>query len=243
MKPITLLLTLLAFLLFTGCSAMHTAIEKRDLYVETQMTRTIFLDPVPPEQQTVYLRIRNTSDKEIDVEPRVRRAIESRGFKVVPNVDDAHFVMMANVLQVGKSDMDYRDSAYQAGFEGIVIGMGVGEAAKGRQDSREAATAGVVGGMVGVIADAMVEDTLYTITTDVQVRQRTGEGEQVARSEQTNTDVGEGTTLRQDVTGAKTDWKIYETRIISTANQANLEYKDAEEALVNGLVRSLSGMF
>jgi hypothetical protein len=39
------------------------------------------------------------------------------------------------------------------------------------------------------------------------------------------------------------DWKTYHTRIVSTANQANLEFEEALPALENGLIRLLAGMF
>ncbi|MEK7792160.1 MAG: complement resistance protein TraT, partial [Pseudomonadota bacterium] len=50
-------------LILNGCAAVHTSIAKKDLDVKTKMSDTIFLDPVEPEQRTVYLNVRNTSDK------------------------------------------------------------------------------------------------------------------------------------------------------------------------------------
>ena len=68
-------------LLLAGCAATTTAISKRNLDVQTKMTESIFLDPVPADQRTVYVQVRNTSDKpDFDIEPAVRSAIESRGY-------------------------------------------------------------------------------------------------------------------------------------------------------------------
>ena len=39
------------------------------------------------------------------------------------------------------------------------------------------------------------------------------------------------------------DWKTYHTRIVSTANQANLDFEDALPLLENGLIQSIAGMF
>ena len=50
-----------------GCSAMDTAVKKRDLAVETKMSETIFLEPVTADKRVVYFDIRNTSDQEINV--------------------------------------------------------------------------------------------------------------------------------------------------------------------------------
>lgn len=51
-----------AFLL-SGCGAMGTAIKKRNLEVKTQMSETIWLEP--STERTVYLQIKNTSDKDM----------------------------------------------------------------------------------------------------------------------------------------------------------------------------------
>ena len=47
-----------ASLMLSGCSAMSTAIKKRNLDVKTQMSQTVWLEP--SSQKTVYLQVRNT---------------------------------------------------------------------------------------------------------------------------------------------------------------------------------------
>jgi copper(I)-binding protein len=50
-------------LALSGCGAMSTAVKKRNLDVKTQMSETIWLEP--SSEKTVYLQIRNTSDKDM----------------------------------------------------------------------------------------------------------------------------------------------------------------------------------
>ena len=50
-------------LLLSGCGAMSTAIKKRNLDVKTQMSQTVWLEP--SNEKTVYLQVRNTSDKDM----------------------------------------------------------------------------------------------------------------------------------------------------------------------------------
>ncbi|MFD3232071.1 complement resistance protein TraT, partial [Rahnella aceris] len=45
-------------LVLSGCSAMGTAIKKRNLDVKTQMSQTVWLEP--SSEKTVYIQIRNT---------------------------------------------------------------------------------------------------------------------------------------------------------------------------------------
>lgn len=55
---------LVALAALSGCNAVTTAIEHRDLIVENKMTDTVFLDPVSSSQKTIYLQVRNTTDRQ-----------------------------------------------------------------------------------------------------------------------------------------------------------------------------------
>ena len=67
---------LVVMLALSGCAAGSTAIAKRNLDVQTKMSDTIFLDPVSPDQRTVYVDVKNTSDKpDLDLAPQIRAAI------------------------------------------------------------------------------------------------------------------------------------------------------------------------
>ena len=75
---------LLLALALAGCAAGATAMAKRKLDVQTRMTDTVFLDPVAPAERTVYVDIRNTSDRpDLDIAPQVRDAVAARGYRVV----------------------------------------------------------------------------------------------------------------------------------------------------------------
>jgi hypothetical protein len=106
-----------------GCAATHTAVAKRNLDVQTRMSDTVFLDPVPPDEQTVYVDIRNTSDRpDFDIAPQVRAAVEARGYRVVEDPRDARFVLQANVLQAGRYSESASEAAYGSRFGGTLAG-------------------------------------------------------------------------------------------------------------------------
>ena len=67
-------------------------------------------------------------------------------------------------------------------------------------------------------------------------------GTVISQSEQANLQQGSSGTITQSSSGTS-DAKRYRTRIVSTANQANLAWPDAEPQLVAGLTRSIGGMF
>lgn len=89
--------------LLSGCAATQLAIEKHDLDVQTKMSDTIFLDPTSDSKKTIFVQVRNTSDKpDFDISSDVTAAIAAKGYRVVNDPDNAQFVLQANILQVGK---------------------------------------------------------------------------------------------------------------------------------------------
>lgn len=88
-----------------GCGATHTAINKRELSVSTEMTDSIFLDPLPENKRKVFVEVRNTSDKpQLSIEPQVKFAIADKGFEIVKDPNKAYYIVQANVLKVGVTD-------------------------------------------------------------------------------------------------------------------------------------------
>ena len=84
------LVTVAAFVL-TGCAAAHVAISKRDLDVQTKMSDTVFLDPVGADKHTIFLQIRNTSDKpDLSVNEEIAAALQAKGYTLLQDPDAAH---------------------------------------------------------------------------------------------------------------------------------------------------------
>ncbi len=226
---------------FGGCSAMNTAISKKDLDVQTKMSETIFLEPVAPEKKIVFVDIKNTSDQEVNIASRVEAAFINRGYRVTKDPKEATYMLQGNILKVGKSDLRESQSYVNSAFGGGVMGAAAGYAATG--SGRTGAALGLAGAVVGIAADAMVKDNLYVMVTDLQIRERPLEGEVVTQTQKAYLDQGSSTTTKQDIQGGKMEWKTYRTRIVSTANQVNLEFEEAKPALEGALVRSMSGIF
>lgn len=233
--------TLFVTTTFSGCGAATTAIEKRNLEIQTKMSESIFLEPVAPQKQIVYVRVRNTTDKEINVEEQIKNALTTKGFKVVNNPDEAYFMIQANVLQIGKTDETGSDSALQSGFGGGLLGAGVSAATGGSGNNIGIGAA--IGAVAGLVANTMVKDIYYTMVTDVEIRQRPNINEKVVQFEDNFSNQGTTSTVSQEVTNVNNvQWKIYRTRVVSTANQVNLQFEEAQGELQKGLTRSLSGL-
>ena len=231
--------------LLTGCAAATTAISKRELVVQTKMSSTIFLDPVSTSKRTVYLQLRNTSDKpSFDIAEQVKQAIINKGYVIKNNPDDAHFLIQANILQVGLTSQTAAEKSLLGGYGDIAAGTSLG-AALGSYGRSNSLTGGLVGGLVmgggSLVANSLVKDVYYSVTTDMQLSVKTRNGVKVTNNSHQNLVQGtSGSTV--STYEETTDRKRYQTRILSSANKVNLKWEQASPELVRGLVRSMTGM-
>lgn len=242
MKSVTQI-KLIKFALFVAtsltlfaCSAVHTSLDKSDLNVQTKASESIFLEPVSPSKRVIFVSVRNTSDKDLNIKPRIIERLSNSGYRITDDPEVAQFMLQANILKVGMVDLKAADSYLEAGFSGAVLGSAV-------SSSSDSAKGAVLGALVGIVVDSLVDDTLFTMVTDLQVRERPRANESVTQKQSENNTQGSSTKVTQSSDYTSVEWKTYHTRIVSTANQANLKFEDALPVLENGLIRSIAGMF
>jgi len=244
-RSLRLTTLLLGCLTLTACSAATTAISKRELDVQTRMSDSIFLDPLPPARRTVFVQVKNTSDRsDFDIERDVKAAILERGYKLVDNPERAHYMLQANVLQAGESSETAAEGAFSSGFGGALFGAAVGAVGTRSvtKDTGSIIGGGLIGAAVESAAGAFVQDVTYSAITDIQVSERATEGEIV--TETIEQDLGQGRGGSRVVHASRTsNWKRYRTRVMSIANQVNLDFEEAAPQLVAGLTRSIAGVF
>jgi hypothetical protein len=232
-------------LIVAACAATTTAISKRELDVQTRMSDSIFLEPLPPARRTVFIQVKNTSDREdFNIEADVKAAILDRGYQLVENPERAHYMLQANVLQAGKSSVTAAEDAFSSGFGGALFGAAVGAvgARAATKDAGSIIGGGLIGAAVESAAGAFVQDVTYSAITDIQVSERATDGEVV--TETFEQDLGQGSSGTRIVRANSTSsWKRYRTRVMSVANKVNLDFEDAAPQLVAGLTRSIAGVF
>jgi len=245
MKMRLILLAMASAVVLGGCAATQVAISKRDLDVQTKMSASIFLDPVAPDKRTVFVQIRNTSDKKLDIASAIDTAITDQGYRVVTDLAKAHYMLQTSILKVGKIDPSAAQQFLAGGFGGALAGGGAGVALAALSNNNNAASYGgfgLLGAVIGTVADAAVKDVMYTMVTDLQVSERAPKGVVVNQNTNSHLSQGTSTSVTQE-SSSKTSWKRYRTRIVSTAEKVNLHFKDARQALEHGLIRSISGIF
>ncbi|EBR0846037.1 complement resistance protein TraT, partial [Salmonella enterica] len=232
-KLMAMTAVLSSVLVLSGCGAMSTAIKKRNLEVKTQMSETIWLEP--SSQKTVYLQIKNTSDKDMSgLQAKVTKAVQDKGYTITSSPDSAHYWIQANVLKADKMDLRTAQGFLSQGYEGAIAGAALSAGITGYNSSSAGATLGV--GLAGMAADAMVEDINYTMVTDIQISEKT------TASVQTDNVAA----LKQGTSGYKVQTSTqtgnqhkYQTRIVSSANKVNLRFEEAKPVLEDQLAKSV----
>jgi len=238
------LMALLAMAVFSGCAATHTAISKRDLDVQTRTSTAIFVDLVPKEKRTVYMEIRS-GVMEFDRRSfqnfvKQQFADNGNGYSIVDDPDQAQYQMVVYVLNLEKASPSAAESALHSGFVGAAGGAMAGAAITGGYGG--AAAGGVLGAVGSTIADAWVKDVTYMLVADVQVKEKAGKGVIVRKDTQISTKVSDAGSSTQRVSEA-TNKKEYRTRIVTTANKANLQLTEAQDLMFQKTAYAMSGFF
>jgi hypothetical protein len=224
----------------TGCGAMSTAVKKRNLDVKTQMSETIWLDP--SSEKTVYVQVRNTSDRDMSgLQTKIAQELTSKGYHISNSPDAAYYWVQANVLKAEKMDLRESQSFLQTGYEGGVTGaaLGAGIAAFNTGSTGAVLGVGLATGLIGMAADAMVEDVNYTMVTDLQI------SEHSKTSVTTNNveTLKQGTSgVKQQTSSAQEDRIKHQTRVVSNANKVNLKFEEAQPVLEAQLAKSVVGI-
>lgn len=232
-----------ALLILGGCAATQVAMTKHDLVVQNKMSESVFLTPTA--DKTIYVDVRNTTDKPgFNFGDQVKSAIERRGYHVVTDPNDAHFMLQANVLQVGQSSQSASQAGFGGGFgsplDGALTGVAAAAVLNNNIGGRGLGAVGLVAGAADFIAGSMVKDVYYSAIVDIQISERTKATVHVSGDQ----DLAQGTSGGEHVSyDESSNYKRYRTRILSSANKVNLKWEEAEPAILGGLTQSVSGIF
>ena len=227
-----------------GCSAMHTSISKRNLDVQTKISTSIFVDPVPAAQRKIYLEVRS-GVMEFD-RNSFRQALSTQlvnsgnGYTLTDDPKKAQYSMSVFVRNLEKTTPSDAASALGAGFQGAGIGAAASMATGGSY--RNAAGAGLVAGLVSTAANAFVQDVMYLLVADIQIKERAGKGVIVRRDSKVNTKTSDDGGTTQTYSEA-TNQKEYRTRVVTTANKANLELAEAQPLMFEKTAYAMSSFF
>lgn len=237
--------------LFSGCAATSVALGKKNLEVQAKTSTSIFVDPVARNKRTVYLDIRS-GVMEFDrnaFSQFIRQQFQTNqnGYRVVDDPDSAHFQMLVYVLNLEKASLSAAQAALQQGYVGGgeavagavvggVIGANTGHGWSG------AAIGGVAAAGASMVANALVKDVTYMLVADVSIRERVADGVLVRRDTQLTAQASDAGSSQQRVSEVS-DRKDYRTRVVTTANKANLKLEEAQGEMFQKTAYAMAGFF
>lgn len=240
-KKIITLAVAVEISILTGCAAMQTTLEHGKLAGSSQMSESIMLDPVPNSQKSVHVTIKNTSDQQINIASKVKRAIESHGYKVVSNPSRAHYLLQANILKVAKMKSSESKSFLNGGY-GSLAGVATGAALVGSLSGSTSniVGAGLAGGFLEMASNSLIKDINYSAITDVQISERVNG----VVTEKTTAHLQNGSSTSTNQTmNRKSKFQRYRTRVVSNVDKVNLQFSEARPLLEASLTKVISGIF
>lgn len=227
-----------------GCSAIHTSVAKRNLDVQTKISTSIFVEPVSKEKRKIYLEVRS-GVMEFD-RNSFRKSVEEQlvnsgnGYKLTDNPDEAQYRMSVFVRNLEKTTPEGAVRALSSGYQGAGAGAAASYALGG--SSRNMAGAGLLAAGVGVVANAFVQDVMYLLVADIQIKEKAGKGVIVRRDSKVNTKISDDGATTETYSEA-TNKKEYRTRVVTTANKANLELPEAQPLMFQKTAYAMASFF
>lgn len=232
-----------------GCAAVNTAVAKRNLDVQTKISTAIFVEAVKRDRRKVYLDVRS-GVMEFDRNAFSRSvrdefARNPNGYQLTDDPDEAQYQMNVFVITLEKASPTAAEVALKQGYVGDVrAGAAAGMVIGAHQTHSASST--VVGGLVGALgttaANAFIQDVTYMLVADVQIKEKAAKGVLVRKDTKISSKVSDAGTSTQTSSEASRH-KEYTTRIVTTANKANLELPEAQDLMFQKTAYAMSGFF
>lgn len=230
----------------SGCAALHTSIAKSDLDVQARTSAAIFVDAVEREHRTIYFEVRSGvmefDRREFKKFVKRQLAENDGGYLIVDSPKKARFHLNIYVLNLEKTSPTAAEAALKQGYVGggAITGAVAGGLATG--SGRGMAVGGILGGIGETMANAFVKDITYMLVADIQIKEKAGKGVVIRKDSKVSTKISDAGSSTQRYSEA-TNRKEYRARIVTTANQANLELADAQDIMFKKTAYAMAGFF
>lgn len=223
-----------------SCSTIATGIEHAHLEVQAKMSNTIFLNPVRPDQKTIFVEFRNTSQVPMpDLKRMIIEKLEQKGYRVVSDPYKAEFWLQGNVLYMGKKSKHMTMAGMLAGgYGGALVGSTMGGSWRGTAGAIGAGA--VVGYLAGAVVGAAIHVDTYIGVVDIQIKQRVNGTIQGQVNSNLQNGIGTENKTNYKTT---TQYQAFRTRIGVEATQTNLNLKKAIPVIEDKLAKEIVGLF
>lgn len=239
-----LTVTGLIMFMLGGCSAIHTSVAKRNLDVQTKISTSIFVDPVAKEKRKIFLEVRSgvmEFDRNSFTQSISEQLVNSgNGYALTDNPKEAQYRMSVFVRTLEKTTPEGAANALSSGYQGAGAGAVASFALGG--SGRNMAGAGLLASGLGVVANAFVQDVMFLLVADIRITENAANGVIVRRDSKVNTQISDHGASTQTYSEA-TNKKQYSTRVVTTANKANLELPEAQPLMFEKTAFAMAAFF
>jgi Enterobacterial TraT complement resistance protein len=236
-----------------GCAATQVAVGKKDLVVNTKLSDSIFVREVPRAERTIYIKLRSSV---ADFQKRefisvVKASIEDsdEGYRVIDDPENATYQLNVFVTNLEQASPTAAQAALGQGFSSGRGGELAAGAATGALMARNggnryagAAAGAVLAGVGSTIANSLVKDVTFMLVTDILITHKFRDGVYGRKDTQAARKQGSGGTSNQSVSEV-TEGLEQTTRIVTTANKANLKLEEASAEMFRKHSYAIAGFF
>jgi outer membrane lipoprotein SlyB len=232
----------------------------KELSVSSRRIGKIKQRPLGTKDLIAFVRVRNSSGTDVDVRDDVLKAVTAQGYTLTHNLDEASFVLIADLRYVGEK----KHQSYGATIFGTIVG-GLAGALLGNNLGDGSGTNTAIGAGVGAAAGAAAGKAMdnrnrvisYDFVIDLSIGERIEGGvvtnrktnssssnassskysneDEYKESGRTTVSQSESTEFRQ-----KQDFAYQEERFIVSAKKLNLNLVEASTAIKSIMVRGIA---
>jgi hypothetical protein len=262
----TVLVVGLAAALLPACSAMDKAYVGTVGAVDPDQLKlkqeTRWLNPQPnmrvvsQDKMTVFVRMKDSSGSDLDISRELRMALEDMGYTLTRNVDEAQYILNADIRYYGENARaDGGRATMAAGIGGGIVGGIIGHQSRRTGE----------GALVGAAATGLLFDTLaqrnkireFDAVVDLNLGERVKGGVRTTRTTSDEQavghvgsaskggfDVGASASSSEDTQRAfvEEDFLYHKNRLVTYVSKLNLSPEEADPVLKERLVKALSNV-
>jgi len=210
-KKILLSSSVAVALFLSGCGTLA-------LETNVKMTKSVWLKPTNKEKQTVFISLKDISGENLNILPLLTQNLKSKNYTIVDNADDAHYVMMINILFA--NNLKEAQALKAAAGMGITTGI---IAAGGGSNTGDSLLIGASIALASGLIGKALEDETYRAVVDVVIDEK-------SNVENSSSVMGAG-------------FKEHKTRVLAQAIQTNLKLTEALPILSKEVAKQLSNVF
>jgi len=210
-KKILLSSSVAVALFLSGCGTLA-------LETNVKMTKSVWLKPTNKEKQTVFISLKDISGENLNILPLLTQNLKSKNYTIVDNADDAHYVMMINILFA--NNLKEAQALKAAAGMGITTGI---IAAGGGSNTGDSLLIGASIALASGLIGKALEDETYRAVVDVVIDEK-------SNFENSSSVMGAG-------------FKEHKTRVLAQAIQTNLKLTEALPILSKEVAKQLSNVF